>query len=99
MAAGICNSNISDHISQICFVIPEIDYRAPYLFFSPKYKLKEKTMDKELFLLLETGDLRNIQRLDGQNPKILLGVTFQGDTPLHITTREGHRPLVDRILQ
>ena len=56
-------------------------------------------MDKEVFLLLETGDLHNFQRLHGQNPKILLGVTFQGDTPLHIVEREGHRPLVDRILQ
>ncbi|XP_057854109.2 ankyrin repeat-containing protein ITN1-like [Cryptomeria japonica] len=56
-------------------------------------------MNRELFLALETGDLTEIQRLHWQDPQVLLGVTFQGDTPLHIAAREGHMSIVDWILQ
>ncbi|GLJ28046.1 hypothetical protein SUGI_0550730 [Cryptomeria japonica] len=55
-------------------------------------------MNKELFLALETGDLAYIQRLHRHNSNVLLDVTFQGDTPLHIAAREGHLPIVQWML-
>ncbi|XP_059076923.1 uncharacterized protein LOC131876144 [Cryptomeria japonica] len=56
-------------------------------------------MNRELFLALESGDVANIQRLHGQNSRVLFDVTFQEDTPLHIAAREGHLTVVEWILR
>ncbi|GLJ28044.1 hypothetical protein SUGI_0550710 [Cryptomeria japonica] len=56
-------------------------------------------MNRELFEALESGDVANIQRLHRQNSHVLLEVTFQGDTSLHIAAREGHLPIVEWILR
>ncbi|XP_057842333.2 uncharacterized protein LOC131051725 [Cryptomeria japonica] len=56
-------------------------------------------MDRELFLALEVRDIDKIQTLHEQDKDALDGVTFQGDTALHIAAREGHQDIVKWILK
>ncbi|XP_059076250.1 ankyrin repeat-containing protein ITN1-like [Cryptomeria japonica] len=59
----------------------------------------ENPINNDLFNALVNGTLHEIHSLHKKDPRVLLGVTFQRDTPLHIAAREGHQDIVDWILQ
>ncbi|GLJ28035.1 hypothetical protein SUGI_0550580, partial [Cryptomeria japonica] len=59
----------------------------------------ENPINNDLFNALVNGTLHEIHSLHKKDPRVLLGVTFQRDTPLHIAAREGQQDIVDWILQ
>ncbi|GLJ28005.1 hypothetical protein SUGI_0549850 [Cryptomeria japonica] len=56
-------------------------------------------MKAEVFLAAKNGDLDAIKKLQGQIPRQLKEITFEGNTVLHIAAKEGHLQLLQWILQ
>ncbi|XP_057854111.2 ankyrin repeat-containing protein ITN1 isoform X2 [Cryptomeria japonica] len=57
-------------------------------------------MDKELFTALKTADLpATYEDFHRQFPSALSGVTFEGNTALHIAAGEGHQNVIEWILR
>ncbi|GLJ28267.1 hypothetical protein SUGI_0555530 [Cryptomeria japonica] len=56
-------------------------------------------MKRELFNALERDDFDTVKSLFAQDFRVLLDVTFQGDTPLHIAARQGHQDIAGWILK
>ncbi|XP_057815258.1 ankyrin repeat-containing protein At2g01680 [Cryptomeria japonica] len=55
-------------------------------------------MRADVFVACRDGDLSSIQKLYGQNPRLLREVAFEGNSLLHIAAREGHGEIVSWAL-
>ncbi|GLJ27991.1 hypothetical protein SUGI_0549630 [Cryptomeria japonica] len=55
-------------------------------------------MKSDVFVACRDGDLSSIEKLYGQNPRLLREVACEGNSLLHIAAREGHSEIVSWAL-